>query len=202
MQQLTTTRNGQALTMSSREIAQVVESRHDKVKQSIERLADRGLVSFAEVGEKSSTGRPGTVYHVNKRDSYVVVAQLSPAHIGKVVDAWGRTEHTLEELISALNAFDVPEECAGMYVYAIREAETARIKLGISRNPEARLRQLQTANSQRLDLIAYRKAGGGFSDEAAVHVLNRSEHLRGEWFGPQASLEGPVGKSEIVGGVA
>lgn len=84
--------NNTQLTMSSREIAQVVESRHDKVKQSIERLSERGLVSFTPVGEKSGTGRPGVVYHVNKRDSYVIVAQLSPEFTARLVDRWQELE--------------------------------------------------------------------------------------------------------------
>lgn len=92
MNQLTPTFNGQPLTMSSREIADVVESRHDKVKQSIERLSQRGLVSFTPVGEKSETGRPGVVYHVSKRDSYVIVAQLSPEFTARLVDRWQELE--------------------------------------------------------------------------------------------------------------
>ena len=92
MQHNITKINSPELTMSSRDIAQVVESRHDKVKQSIERLADRGLVSFTPVGEKSGMGRPGVVYQVNKRDSYVIVAQLSPEFTARLVDRWQELE--------------------------------------------------------------------------------------------------------------
>lgn len=92
MQHSITKINSAELTMSSRDIAQVVESRHDKVKQSIERLSDRGLVSFTPVGEKAGTGRPGVVYHVNKRDSYVIVAQLSPEFTARLVDRWQELE--------------------------------------------------------------------------------------------------------------
>lgn len=90
------------LTMSSREIAEVVESRHDKVKQSIERLADRGLVTFTPVGEKSQIGRPGVVYHVNKRDSYVIVAQLSPEFTARLVDRWQELESKAIEVPKTL----------------------------------------------------------------------------------------------------
>ncbi len=82
----------QAMTMSSREIAELLESRHDKVKQSMERLSEKGVITFTPVGEKSSGGRPGTVYHVNKRDSYVVVAQLSPEFTARLVDRWQELE--------------------------------------------------------------------------------------------------------------
>ncbi len=73
-------RNASALTMSSREIADLVESRHDKVKISIDRLADRGLISQPPLGDggKSANGVVKKVYLVGKRDSYVVVARLSP----------------------------------------------------------------------------------------------------------------------------
>ena len=67
-------------TMSSREIAEVVESRHDNVKITIERLGVKGIVTFTATQEPTLRGgKPVTVYHVNKRDSYVVVAQLSPS---------------------------------------------------------------------------------------------------------------------------
>ena len=123
-----TSKNG-PLTMSSREIAEVVESRHDKVKQSIERLADKGLVSFTPVGEKSSTGRPGTVYHVNKRDSYVVVAQLSPEFTARLVDRWqeleGKQAHALPQTLpEALRlAADMAEQNAQLTVANQQQAE-------------------------------------------------------------------------------
>jgi len=79
MHYLTANENTGALTMTSREIAEVVGSRHDKVKQSIERLADRGVIQLPPVGEvKNRQGQTVFEYLVSKRDSYVVVAQLSP----------------------------------------------------------------------------------------------------------------------------
>jgi phage antirepressor YoqD-like protein len=79
--------------MSSREIADLVESRHDKVKQSIERLADRGAISHPPLGEYlDSLGRPATEYRLTKRDSYVVVAQLSPEFTARLVDRWQELE--------------------------------------------------------------------------------------------------------------
>jgi phage regulator Rha-like protein len=47
-------------TMSSREISELVDSRHDKVKQSIERLAERGIIVIPPTGEYlDSVGRGG-----------------------------------------------------------------------------------------------------------------------------------------------
>ncbi|XXE09044.1 Rha family transcriptional regulator [Pseudomonas sp. Z1-29] len=83
--------------MSSREIADLVGSRHDKVKQSIDRLAERGVIVQPPVGDEQSSdslGRPRTeaVYHVCKRDSFVVVAQLCPEFTAVLVDRWQALE--------------------------------------------------------------------------------------------------------------
>ena len=83
--------NNQALTMSSREIATVVESRHDSVKRAMITLQDKGLITFTHTVEKGE-GRPAAVLHVNKRDSYVVVAQLSPEFTAVLVDRWQELE--------------------------------------------------------------------------------------------------------------
>lgn len=85
------------LTMSSVEISELVGSRHDKVKQSIERLAKRGAITLPPTGVAKTNGRPCTYYlfggDKGKRDSYVVVAQLSPEFTSRLVDRW----HELEQ---------------------------------------------------------------------------------------------------------
>ncbi len=82
-----------ALTMSSLAISELVESRHDKVKQSIERLATRGTIQLPPLGEvKNQQNQTVSVYHLNKRDSYVVVAQLSPEFTAVLVDRWQELE--------------------------------------------------------------------------------------------------------------
>lgn len=80
--------------MTSQEIAKLVDSRHDKVKQSIERLAERGVISQPPMGDgkKSANGVTEKVYLVGKRDSYIVVAQLSPEFTARLVDRWQELE--------------------------------------------------------------------------------------------------------------
>ncbi|MBI6848610.1 MULTISPECIES: Rha family transcriptional regulator [Pseudomonas syringae group] len=83
-----------APTMSSQEIADLVGSRHDKVKQSIERLVERGTISQPPVGDgpRSANGVVVQEYHVIKRDSFIVVAQLSPEFTAALVDRWQELE--------------------------------------------------------------------------------------------------------------
>lgn len=96
-------------TMSSREIADLVGSRHDKVKQSIERLAARidtngnPVIALPPLGEYlDGLGRKATEYMVCKRDSYVIVAQLSPEFTARLVDRWQELEEQ-----TAKPAFDI-----------------------------------------------------------------------------------------------
>ena len=96
---------------------------------------------------------------------------------------------SLDSLLEALDDFDVPDDLPDMYVYAIREAETGRIKIGISKDPAERLKQLQVGNSQELELVAYKKADNRFSDERAAHFINSDAHIRGEWFDAEASIQ-------------
>jgi hypothetical protein len=182
--------------ITSLEIADLIGSRHDSVKRCVERLSIKGIINRPKIGSYENTkllspNRKIAIYifegDQGKRDSYVVVAQISPQHIGAVVDAWGRTANALQELLTALEAFDIPDDLPqDLFLYAIRECETGNIKLGISRDPRARLNQLQTGNSSRLELVAIRPAVNRFADERAVHADADAYRLRGEWFTAQA----------------
>lgn len=85
------------ITMSSREIAELVDSRHDDVKRSIDRLVERGVIVQPPLADEPGTdslGRPRVtqVYRIGKRDSYVIVAQLSPEFTARLVDRWQELE--------------------------------------------------------------------------------------------------------------
>jgi phage antirepressor YoqD-like protein/phage regulator Rha-like protein len=87
--------SSETLTMSSREIAEVVQSRHDSVKRAIETLADKGIINSplpVEYSDHVGAGRPGTEYRLDKRSSIIVVAQLSPEFTAALVDRWAQLE--------------------------------------------------------------------------------------------------------------
>lgn len=81
---------GDAVTMSSQEIADLVGSRHDDVKRSIYRLVARCVISQPPMadGPKAGNGVVVQEYRVSKRDSYIIVAQLSPEFTAALVDRW------------------------------------------------------------------------------------------------------------------
>lgn len=83
----------QHLTMSSREIAELVQSRHDSVKRTIERCASKQVITLPPLVETTFTGADGrsqsvSVYNLNKRDSFIFVAQLCPEFTARLVDRW------------------------------------------------------------------------------------------------------------------
>ena len=136
---------GNVATMSSREIAELLESRHDKVKQSIERLAATQyqadgitikrlpVIDLPPMGEYlDSLGRPAHEYHVDKRSSFIVVAQLSPEFTARLVDRWQELEAAAAKPALALPDFSNPADAARAWAdqYEARlKAETAQKQL-------------------------------------------------------------------------
>lgn len=86
--------DGEPITMSSLEISDLVEARHDSVRRTIERLVERDVITVPPMVETPTPGggKPTKVYLVGKRDSYVVVAQLSPEFTARLVDRWQELE--------------------------------------------------------------------------------------------------------------
>lgn len=81
--------NDQSMSMTSLEIADLVEKRHDNVKRTIETLIEKSVIASPQVEEKPTAGRPMLIYvfegEQGKRDSIVVVAQLSPEFTAKQI---------------------------------------------------------------------------------------------------------------------
>lgn len=87
-------------TMSSKQIAELLDLRHDNVKRTMERLLDRGVINFTPMEENPTgqSGRPGTLYLVNEDDSITTVAQLSPELTARIVKEWRRLRGENEDL--------------------------------------------------------------------------------------------------------
>ena len=133
---------------------------------------------------KRDTLTPGGLQklnHINERGvlNLLIKSQRTPA---KLLDEIVSRVKGAKEVIAALEDFEIPENLPTMYVYAIRNNHTGRIKLGISENPERRLKELQIGNDCELELLAYREAANRFKDEKAIHDKHQHLRVRGEWF--------------------
>ncbi|EHI0380192.1 DNA-binding protein [Escherichia coli] len=167
--------NGKA-SMTSVEIAELVGSRPDSVKRTIETLAKKGIIQFpqtVEIENKQSLGprRFSSAYvfegERGKRDSIIVVAQLCPEFTARLVDRWCELEEQIRKPMSEI------EMVAAMALEAVRQqkritqveekvshvAETVeQIKKGTIREGYAGYRQL--------------KAKTGLSDDKCRNLVN------------------------------
>lgn len=108
---------GAAVTMTSREIAELVEQRHDNVKRTMETLGEKGVISLPQIEEVSNTG-PGPktigVYRVGKRDSLIVVAQLCPEFTARIVDRWQELEAQASKPVDPMAILADPAAMRGL----------------------------------------------------------------------------------------
>lgn len=135
-----------AVTMSSREIADLTEKRHDNVKRTIEALQAMCIVQPQSEDEQAPDDlgrlRTSRIYLLSKRDTLVVVARLSPEFTAKVIDRWQELESqkapalpsTYREALVALLASEDAKEQA---LIERNEAITTKAEIGNRREATA-----------------------------------------------------------------
>jgi phage regulator Rha-like protein len=97
--------NNQVLTMSSREIAEITGKLHKNVTPIILQLEkDKLLTAEPKRSTFEHRGNTYTVYHLNKRDSILLVARLSPEFTAALVDRWQELEEK-----QAAPQFNIPQ---------------------------------------------------------------------------------------------
>ena len=115
-----------------------MEKRHDSVKRTIKSLVERGVIALPQSVETPTPGGgpATTTYHLDRRDTTVVVAQLSPEFTARVVDRWQELEAQAQpDPVAMLNdpaallrrvALPQSEETRPNRTYIYRPAPTAR----------------------------------------------------------------------------
>ena len=88
-----TKENASTLTMSSREIAEITHKEHKNVLRVIRDLIEQNLVAQIEPLKFEYRNQWFDYYELNKRDTFVVVARLSPEFTAAVVDRWQALEN-------------------------------------------------------------------------------------------------------------
>ena len=163
-----------SLTISSLQISEMLASRHDKVKQSIERLAlNKSVIALPPVGvvQTMSNNRfyDTDVYlftgEQGKRDSIIVVAQLSPEFTAALVDRWTELEKQVaapvvalpQDYLSALKALVMSEEA--------KEQANAQI-------------QLLQPKAAALDAISHSKGSTGIRETAKAVGMGQNEAIQ------------------------
>jgi phage regulator Rha-like protein len=111
-------------TMSSREIADLVEARHNDVIATIERLFAKGLLRSTRKTRKEATGgRPTEVYDLIERDTHLVVAGYSDEHRARVIDRWQELETKVAQPVA------MPSYAEALRLYADQIEQTAVLRI-------------------------------------------------------------------------
>lgn len=84
-------------TMSSREIAELTDKRHDNVMRDIETqlaplLGDGGLLKFEDTYQNSQNGQSYRMYRLPKRECLIVVSGYSVELRARIIDRWMELE--------------------------------------------------------------------------------------------------------------
>lgn len=187
----------QVPTMSSREIAELVEARHNDVVATIERLFAKGLLRSSRKTRREDTGgRPIEVYDLIERDSHLVVSGYSDEHRARVIDRWQELE--------AQAAPAVPQTMAQALRLAADQAEQL----------DAQREQLALAAPKVEYVDRYVAANGSMGFRQVTKLLQANEHefrawlqdakimyrLGGEWAAYQNHIE--AGRFLVRSGVA
>jgi len=91
------------IEMTSQDLAVLTSKRHDSVKRTIETLVSKGVIQEPHTVIREDINGLGLplrsksyVFNLeNKRDTYIIVAQLSPEFTARLVDRWQELEAKL-----------------------------------------------------------------------------------------------------------
>lgn len=90
-------------------------------------------------------------------------------------------EHEKHEVEVIKKTYELPQKQDG-YVYLIGSLDSMFFKIGISKNPQSRLKALQTSNPTPLEIITACKCSRPSDEESKLHALYSKHRQQGEWF--------------------
>ncbi|OPB31429.1 Rha family transcriptional regulator [Bartonella sp. AR 15-3] len=105
-----------ALTMSSREIAELCDKRHDNIVRDIRQICTdlKIEVSKFQGNYKDSTGRKLVCYNLPKRECLILVSGYSTILRAKIIDRWIELERQIQIDYDNDTRFDLPSYWEGM----------------------------------------------------------------------------------------
>lgn len=159
------TSDSSTIKMTSQEIANLVQARHDNVKVSVERLVDSGVIQCpATQVIKNHQNRDIQVYvfegDQGKRDTMIIVAQLSPQFLGTVVDRWLELEKQVLEMVRPSYMIEDPVARAKKWI----EEQTAKQEAEAKLLEAAKAIEVMQPTVDAYELIAGKKGSMCFQD--------------------------------------
>ncbi|MEU4729618.1 GIY-YIG nuclease family protein [Streptomyces sp. NPDC023588] len=136
------------------------------------------LAEFQECGWKITPHRLRESLRRLRKAGLLTPAPI-PEPSGDVFDRAARQKDRIRDVSDDVYIRATERGLAGR-AYAIRDTETQLVKIGMSKDPNRRLRDLATGTPGQLEVIWSHE--GGSSLEALLHRHFADRHVRGEWF--------------------
>lgn len=161
----------EAVTMSSREIADLAAARHNDVIATIDRLFNKGLLRSDRKSRIEQTGgRPIAVYDLIERDVYLVVAGYSDEIRARIIDRWQELEAKQKAQASQpTQAITTPQTFAQALRLAADQAE--RIE------QQQALIEAQKPAVEFVDWFVEAKSAKGFREVAKLLGVREREFI-------------------------
>ena len=170
-----------ALTMTSREIADLVGKQHSNIKISADRLSEKGVIGTLAVQEFTHNGNKYTEYLLNKRDSLILVAQNCPEFTARIVDRWQELE--------SKSSFQIPTTLSAALRLAADQADTIEAQ-------QAKL-AITTPKAEALDRITL--SDGSMCLTNAAKVLGMPPKKFIDWMQQHEWIYRRAGSSKHIG---
>ena len=170
-----------ALTMTSREIADLVGKQHSNIKISADRLSEKGVIGTLAVQEFTHNGNKNTEYLLNKRDSLILVAQNCPEFTARIVDRWQELE--------SKSSFQIPTTLSAALRLAADQADTIEAQ-------QAKL-AITTPKAEALDRITL--SDGSMCLTNAAKVLGMPPKKFIDWMQQHEWIYRRAGSSKHIG---
>lgn len=156
-----------------------------KYKSEFEELG--GIVMAPKIHGK---GRPTQGILLNEGQTMFLSSLLKSSKTSlmfkkELCKSFNSAKNLLSKLKTALESFDFDDiECR--YVYAAQD-EKGNLKIGISNNPERRLKELNACNAGNLELVYLKETSlPRYQNETLLHGAAEQYHIGGEWFTEEA----------------
>lgn len=163
------TANEITIKMTSQEIADLVQLRHDNVKRTIETLINSGVIVQPQIEDEQSLDAMGRTRNSKvyvfegdqgERDTTIIVAQLSPLFLGQLVDQW----RFLKQQVLEMNkpSYMIEDRLARARKWI--EEETAKQEVEAKLLEAAKAIEVMKPTVDAYDLIAGKKGSMCFQD--------------------------------------
>ena len=144
-------------------------NKKDNPKPTAKQIEAYKLVKLNGLSQEAAAARIGI--------SQAAIGQRLKKLMGGRPDIWGLDNDRLtDDKISE-------DGC----VYFVQEGEGGAIKIGYAKNPIARLKELQVANPDKLNMLGVIRVDSG-NLEYLIHKKFAHLKIRGEWFRPEKEL--------------